>query len=94
MRQKQLIEKFFQRKVGYEKASSLRVEDTKLIYYQTTLAEYYNGEWIINNTRYSVMTSKLQNYIRVYASQSDLPKHYIDGIRMGVKDLAYRLQNV
>lgn len=91
MKQKKLIELFFERKVKYDKASSLRVEDNKLIYYETTLAEYFNNEWIINDTKYSSMTSKLQTYIRYYASLSDLKKHYIQGIGRGIKDLAYHL---
>lgn len=94
MKQRELIKQFFKREVKWAKASSLRVEDTKLIYYETTLAEYFNGEWIINDTKYSPMTSKLQTYIRVDADKSDFSKHFIIGIPRGVKDLAYRLKEV
>ena len=63
MKNKDVIKLFLQK----EKASgsNLYSDGNKLVNYSTTLAQWHdNYHLIVNNTRYSVSTSKNQNWLR------------------------------
>ena len=63
MRNKEVISKF----VNFaESAATANVRSTsdKLFNYETCIAQRHEGKVIVNVTRYSVTTSKIQNYLR------------------------------
>lgn len=52
---------------------NLRTDGNKLINYYTTIAQRNeNGEIIVNSTKYSVSTSKIQSYLRYELSKTPL----------------------
>lgn len=58
-----VIEKFLNKESA--KGSNLYSDGNKLVNYSTTLAQWHdNYNLIVNNTRYSVSTSKNQNWLR------------------------------
>jgi len=58
-----VIKTFLEKKVA--KGSNLYSDGSKLINYNTTLAQWHdNYHLIVNCTRYSVTTSKNQNYLK------------------------------
>ena len=63
MRNQEVISKF----VNFaESAATANVRSTsdKLFNYETCIAQRHEGKIIVNVTRYSVTTSKIQNYLR------------------------------
>lgn len=63
MKNKDVIELFLQKKKA--NGSNLYSDGNKLINYSTTLAQWHdNYHLIVNNTRYSVSTSKNQIWLR------------------------------
>ena len=63
MKNKDVIEMFLSKKPA--KGSNLYSDGQKLINYNTTLAQWHdNYHLIVNNTRYSVSTSKNQNWLK------------------------------
>ena len=63
MRNQEVISKF----VNFaESAATANVRSTgdKLFNYETCIAQRHEGKVIVNVTRYSVTTSKIQNYLR------------------------------
>ena len=63
MKNKDVIELFLQKKKA--SGSNLYSDGNKLVNYSTTLAQWHdNYHLIVNNTRYSVSTSKNQNWLR------------------------------
>lgn len=63
MKNKEVIELFLQKKEA--KGSNLYSDGHRLVNYNTTLAEWYSEFLlIVNNTRYSVTTSKNQDWIK------------------------------
>lgn len=45
------------------KTQNLHTDGTALVNYATTIGYWYNGKLFINKQRYSVTTSKLQNWL-------------------------------
>ena len=63
MKNKDIIELFLQKKKA--SGSNLYSDGNKLVNYSTTLAQWHdNYNLIVNNTRYSVSTSKNQNWLK------------------------------
>lgn len=63
MKNKDVIELFLQKKEA--SGSNLYSDGQKLINYNTTLAQWHdNYHLIVNNTRYSVSTSRNQNWLK------------------------------
>ena len=60
MNNKQVIDAFLCGHVGKSSNGNLRSLGDKLINYNTCIAERANGRIIVNTTRYSVSTSKIQ----------------------------------
>ena len=63
MRNQEVISKF----VNFaESAATANVRSTsdKLFNYETCIAQRHEGKIIVNVTRYSITTSKMQNYLR------------------------------
>ena len=52
----------------YAHANSLTIREGKLFSYNTCIAQHDGSRLIINDTKYSVTTSKQQNYLR-YAAE-------------------------
>lgn len=71
MRNQEVISKF----VDFaESAATANVRSTgdKLFNYETCIAQRHEGKIIVNVTRYSATTSKMQNYLRRELSDYDV----------------------
>lgn len=83
MRNIDLIAKFFNGgTTGH--GSNLYIDNDKLIEYSTTLAQRVNGGYILNTTKYSRTTSKIQNWIN-WKAHDVLAR--VNGLGFGVYDL-------
>lgn len=68
MRNKDLIESFVRNRHFNGRTGSMTATDGKLFSYNTCIAQHTkDGRLVINNTRYSVTTSKQQGYLRTAA---------------------------
>ncbi len=65
------------------KAGNLRIEGNKLIQYWTTIAQFVNGQVVINITPYSKTTTVLQNKLRKWMPETKM----LNGLQQGVSDL-------
>ena len=84
MRNKEVISKF----VNFaESAATTNVRSTgdKLFNYNTCIAQRHEGKIIVNVTRYSVTTSKMQYYLRRELSGYDVTE--VTGVRRGTCNL-------
>lgn len=66
MKNREVIENFFNGRNSHTR--NLSSEDGKLMNYSTCIAQMWDGAVIVNRTRYSVTTSKLQNWVAFEAS--------------------------
>ena len=67
MRNQEVISKF----VNFAESAAtanVRSNGDKLFNYETCIAQRHEGKVIVNVTRYSVTTSKIQNYLRAELS--------------------------
>ena len=61
---------------------TLKIQGDKLIHYWTPIAERYNGKIIVNITRYSLVTGKLQKQLKElvpeeqYVTVKGIPEGY------------------
>lgn len=71
MRNQEVINKFVH---FAESAATANVHSTsdKLFNYATCIAQRHEGKIIVNVTRYSVTTSKIQNYLRGELANKDV----------------------
>lgn len=70
MKNTDVIEAFLEKRAA--KGSNLYSDGNKLINYKTTLAQWHdNYHLIINKTKYSVSTSKNQNYLEIAIALKD-----------------------
>ena len=84
MKNQEVISKF----VNFaESAATVNVRSTgdKLFNYETCIAQRHGGKIIVNVTRYSVTTSKMQNYLRCELSGYDVTE--VTGVPRGTCDL-------
>ena len=84
MRNKEVISKF----VNFaESAATANVTSTgdKLFHYYTCIAQRHEGKIILNVTRYSMTTSKLQGHVRWELSGYDVIE--VTGVPLGTRDL-------
>ena len=84
MRNQEVISKF----VNFaESAATANVRSTgdKLFNYYTCIAQRHEGKIIVNVTRYSVTTSKMQNYLRRELSGYDVIE--VTGVPRGTCNL-------
>ena len=51
---------------------NLRIKGDVLIHYTTPILERYNGKYILNYTRYSIVTGKLQKQIKELISEEKI----------------------
>jgi len=90
---KEVIRTFVERNNNYGNyhyASSVRcnLSDGKLHSYNTVIAQWHKGKLYINNTRYSVTTSKLQNYLkRMCEEYPALECTYVEDVEIEAQDL-------
>lgn len=72
MRNREVCRCFVDREDAY--GSNLRSEDGKLYSYNTVIGQWHDGKLIINNTRYSVTTSKHKHYLEhaLYSSTKEI----------------------
>lgn len=68
-RNEQIIEAFVRQTVEKAEVNNLTIRDNgdSLVNYRTTIAQYVDGYLIINSTKYSVTTSKIQGKLRTEA---------------------------
>lgn len=76
------------------KTENLRIIANVLENYSTVLAEFTEYGLIVNSTKYSVSTSKIQSALRFELSNAGISYIELKGLRYGVRDLAthYELQ--
>ena len=79
MNNQQVINAFKQGRKGTSSNGNLRSTGDKLINYYTTIAQRLtNGKVIMNSTKYSVSTSKIQSWTRrtldTYTEVTDVPR--------------------
>lgn len=66
------------------KSSSMHICDGCLFSYDTCIAQRTGkNKYIVNNTRYSVTTSKQQHYLRVALSEVGAKVKYLEGLPKG-----------
>ena len=65
------------------KAGNLKIEGDKLIQYSTTIAQFVNGQCVVNVTKYSKTTTVLQNKLAKWMPET----LFLDGISQGTYDL-------
>ena len=87
MKNKEVIELFLQKKEA--KGSNLYSDGHRLVNYNTTLAEWYSEFLlIVNNTGYSVTTSKNQGWIKYAVDKHEkIIPLVIYNVPMNTKDL-------
>ena len=71
MRNQEVISKF----VNFAESAAtanVRSNGDKLFNYETCIAQRHEGKVIVNVTRYSVTTSKIQNYLRGEMANKDV----------------------
>lgn len=77
----EVIERFANCKSGSNR--NLKSDGNKLINYNTCIAQWVDGEIILNETKYSLSTSKIQSkcryYFGIYKS--------VNGLNIGVQNL-------
>lgn len=71
MRNQEVISKFVNFAESAATANVRSIGD-KLFNYETCIAQRHEGKIIVNVTRYSVTTSKMQNYLRRELSDYDV----------------------
>lgn len=84
MRNQEVINKF----VNFAESAATaneRSTDDKLFNYETCIAQRHEGKIIVNVTRYSVTTSKMQNYLRRELSGYDVIE--VTSVPIGTHDL-------
>ena len=87
MRTQDLIENFVSNRNFNGRTGSMTAQDGKLFSYNTCIAQHTkDGRLIVNNTRYSVTTSKQQGYLRAAA-------HYHPKVEC-VENIAYNTQRL
>lgn len=69
------------------KTKNLRIEDNKLVNYDTTLAQWEGNEMIVNMTKYSQSTSIIQNQLLHKLQGTYTRFEIVDNIMMGSWDL-------
>lgn len=87
MKNKDVIEMFLSKKPA--KGSNLYSDGNKLVNYSTTLAEWYSEFLLlVNDTRYSVSTSKNQTWLKsAIDKHKDIIVLPLYNIRIDTKDL-------
>ena len=76
--------------VNNETASTTNLSTTgdKLVSYQTTIAQRdQEGNIVVNITKYSPTTSKMQTYIKCELEKRGMTFRVVEGMRMGVRDI-------
>lgn len=63
---KELIEKFVsgEREGASAGQGNLKIKGNRLVHYYTPILERFDGKYLLNNTRYSLVTGRLQKQIR------------------------------
>lgn len=62
------------------KTQNLHTDGTALVNYATTIGYWYNGELFINKQRYSVTTSKIQNWLVREAQYTGVVTHIVTSV--------------
>lgn len=60
----QLVNEFISGATYGVSGESLKIVDEQLIHFRTPIAERYNGKFIVNVSKYSVQTGRLQKIIK------------------------------
>ena len=84
MRKQEVISKFAHFAESAATANVRSIGD-KLFNYETCIAQRHEGKVIVNVTRYSVTTSKIQNYLRGEMANKDVIE--VANVPLGTFDL-------
>ena len=88
--QEQVIEKFIAGDVEAVCGGghNLRIQQDKLIHYQTPIAERYGDKIIINVTRYSLVTGRLQKMLveKIPEEKQVIVRRVAEGAKGSLKD--------
>ena len=87
MKQQEVIRDFVSNIHSCESASHLFAAGGKLFNYGTCIAQHTDRHLIVNITRYSVTTSKIQGWLKRAVSHRSFVK-YVMNVPMGASDLA------
>jgi len=90
----ELINKFLEGDIeGISGGSgNLKIKRNQLIHYNTVIAERYGDKILVNVSRYSILTSKVQRYLRDTIPPKKIievhmvPKNYTDDLATLVKN--------
>lgn len=96
MRNNQVIEAFLSHNEEMSDNKNLRSTGTKLFLYSTCIAEWVEDTLIVNLTKYSRTTSKIQNRLvkRVLNHKTNTMIVEVDGINYDADNLKGCLENV
>lgn len=83
MRNQDVINKFVAGVQNLKGTKNLHIEDGKLVNYYTVLAQWEDGEIVVNSTKYSQSTSVIQGKLRATAGSY----REVEGQPMGVRSL-------
>ena len=88
MKNADVIQRFIYQDSGY-KGSNLYSSGSKLINYNTIIAQWFDDVLLINVTKYSCTTSTHQNRLLYHAERKNIRYYTVDDIPMSTKDLTY-----
>jgi len=86
----QLVNDFIAGATMGNSGSNLRIVGDKLIHYETVIAERYNDEFLLNITRYSIQTGRLQKILKE-AIPNDVIK-YVKSVPKGYRGTLFQGQ--
>lgn len=87
MKNSEVIDKFLDKEFN-KCASSVSSKQDKLFSYNTIIAQWFGDILLVNDTRYSSTTSKIQG-ILIRSINSNIKWYTVDHIPMGTNDLNY-----
>lgn len=89
MKNSEVIDKFLNKDFNTH-ANSVSSENNKIFSYNTIIGQWFDNVLLINITKYSVTTSKHQNYLVSEANSKGAKWHTVSDISMGTNDLTYK----
>lgn len=94
MKNIEVIKKFIARKVAKSSNNNLRTNGDRIVNYSTGLAEWTQDgkKVIVNTTKYSVTTSKIQTYIRYELRVAGIDTIEVTGVPCGRYELTRYLK--
>ena len=88
MKTSEVIDKFLDKDFNFH-ANSVSSEEDRLFSYSTIIGQWFNNTLLINITKYSVTTSRHQNYLIIFADRKGIKYYTVSDISRGTCDLSY-----